>query len=190
MAQSFMVDVGAIALGLVSLRSFLGKIRDIPGFLQGVRAYRLLPAPLAMAYGLAVLPAEGAVAACLLTGWHRPLASALLLLLLLSFAIGVIGARRQRLDIACHCFGGDETERVSQHTLVRLGLLLLLGVLVFGAQLADGVSPVYAPMPGWLSYGVRMLGAIYLLVIGTWLLAAPGLVPEIRWSTIRSQSAR
>jgi uncharacterized membrane protein YphA (DoxX/SURF4 family) len=45
-----------IAIGIVFLLSTLGKLKDLRGFLQGVKAYKILPAPLAIGYGLLLVP--------------------------------------------------------------------------------------------------------------------------------------
>ncbi len=190
MALPFALDAFSIALGLVILRSFLGKIGDVPGFLSGVVNYRLLPASLARAYGIAIIPTEGLVAVCLLSGWQRTPAIAILAALFLSFAVAVGKARRHHLDIPCHCFGGDDTERVSRRTIARLGLLLMLSLLLLGAQLLHLDATEMNIAAGLGAYCLRVLSGLYLLALGAWSLAAMDLAPNIGWPRLQAHQAR
>lgn len=65
------LDAVRTSIGLVFLLSVLSKARDVRGFLRGAVEYQILPTPLAIGYGLLVIPLEGwlLAASSAVDGW-------------------------------------------------------------------------------------------------------------------------
>lgn len=125
MSHESIAFVAAIALGVTFLVSSVGKLRDRGAFVLGVLEYRVLPPPLAMAYGRVLPFVELVCGLALVAGlwpvWAGLLSAALLLSFLVAVAINL--ARGRRLD--CHCFGSQQSEPLGWTTLVRLSVLLV-----------------------------------------------------------------
>lgn len=173
------IDAIRIAIGLVFLVSALGKIRDVRGFLQGVVAYRVIPAPWSIAYGLAVIPLEFLVGVSFISGWSTTWAAPISLLLLVSFFVAVGLSLRRKRSLPCYCFGTGAGEPVSRRTLARISLLL---VGTFVAMLGQRQLP--SPLWGDSAMIVDQVStvfiegtvALFVLAVGRWVLALPDLL--------------
>lgn len=171
-----------LAVGLVFALSAAGKLHDPWRFVWGVVEYRVLPVPLALAYGLVLLPLEGFVAVTLISGWMATIGALLAVVLLGSFLVAVALNLHRRRAIPCHCFGGAASEQISKRSLARIGLLLAaMLVVLLGQRSAEillvsiGVATVYSGyrlLDGllWLSLAAAVLTA------GMWLLTLPDLL--------------
>lgn len=157
-----------LALGLIFLVSALSKLHDPATFVQGVLEYRVLPAPLARAYGRLLPFVELGTALLFLSGVFLPIAAGLAVLMLSSFAIAVAVVVRQGREIGCHCFGQASTDRVGWHTLGRDLLLLLPSAWLLRGMATGGMVPA-----GWSGGGVDVTTAVLavLLALGYWLVA-------------------
>ncbi len=170
------LDSVRMAIRLVFLFSTIGKLRDLRGFLKGVVADQVLPAPLAVAYGLILVPLEGFVAFAFLSGRWVDIGVRVSLALLFSFFLAVgLNVLRHR-DLSCYCFGAALTERISWRTLARTGLLLsgALVILLGGSSNAA----VSASVADSLLKGIL---ALFVLVAGMWILAVPDLLRLHPW---------
>ncbi|HET7036014.1 MAG TPA: MauE/DoxX family redox-associated membrane protein [Thermomicrobiaceae bacterium] len=180
-----------LALGLMFLSSFFGKVLNIREFLTGMADYEVLPPAVARTYGLLLVPAEGFVAFSMLTGLVLGAGTLLCLALLLSFLIAVsINVRRGR-DLPCYCTGVASSERVSPRSLARIGLLLTgaLAVqsgLIFAAKPAAFVASGFQRAPG-AAIVVILEGtlALFTIAVGGWLLALPSLLRIRAWRPTR-----
>lgn len=114
------------------------KVGDLAASTRAVKAYQILPNPVAEAVGAALPFVEIALGLLLLVGLATRLAGAVSALLMGAFVAGIGAAWARGLEIDCGCFGG-------------------------GGQLAEGESPSY-----WLDLGrdLALLAAAAVLV--TW----------------------
>jgi hypothetical protein len=131
------------------------KLRDLHAFRVALGDYRLVPWPLTGLVAPALVAAELAAAALLLSPAARPLgfAAALALLALYTGAIALNLARGRR-DVDCGCFGP------AVHVALGPGLLARNGLLLAGA--AAGLAPVAPRALGALD-AVTIAGALAFL---------------------------
>lgn len=120
--------VARLSLGLVFLRSAIGKLRDIRGFAQGVDAYRIVPTPAAHVVATLLTWIELALACALIIGVALPWAGLTATLLLLSFITAVVSNLRRARVIACNCHGVAGTRTISWGTVARNIVLLLFTI--------------------------------------------------------------
>ncbi len=157
-------------IGLIFLLSCVGKLRDVSGFLGGVIAYQILPKPLAVTYGLFVIPFEGFVALALLSRWHPDLGAAVAAVLLGTFFIAVALNLHRHRPLSCYCFGATSNEQISRRVLGRVALLLLvaLAILVLPPSHA-------ATVMAWTEVALTYLLSVFVLIIGSWAFTLPEL---------------
>ncbi|MDQ3151159.1 MAG: DoxX family membrane protein [Actinomycetota bacterium] len=134
-------------LGGVWMVAGATKVTDLDGSVRAVRAYRLLPEPLAQVVGAGLPVAEIALGLLLIAGLGvraGAMASAVLLIVFMA-GIGAAWARGLRIDCGCFGAGGDlaagERPRYGAELARDAGLLLAAGWLAWrpGSRLAvDG----------------------------------------------------
>lgn len=90
------------------------KLPDPDAAVRAVRAYRLLPEPVAQVVGLGLPVLEVAVAVLLLVGLVTRVAAVLTVVLMVVFVAGVASAWARGLSIDCGCFGGGGEVAASQ----------------------------------------------------------------------------
>ena len=104
----------ALWIGLIS-RLTLGGVLTVAGYLKfdeldksqmAVRAYEMLPVPLANFIGIVLPFAEIVMGLLLIVGAGTRLMGLLSALLMLTFVIGISQAWARGLSIDCGCFGG------------------------------------------------------------------------------------
>jgi len=188
--MSIGIEAIRTAIGLVFLASGVSKLRDVGGFVHGVKEYRILPDWLATAFGFSLIPIEMILGLCLVTGWLLRYSLFFGLLLLVSFFIAVgVNIRRHR-ELPCYCFGTNSVEPISKRTLARIVFLTSgMVVVLLGAQMS--IAAVGFISPDSLTVGqhlvIRMLKgtlAIFVLVTGKWILTFPNLLHLLRGSTL------
>ena len=164
-----------LALGMVFAGAAAAKLRDPAAFLRGVVDYDLLPRRGALAAGALLLPLEGLLAFCLLSGWllgaALPGAGALLAVFFAAVATNLARHRK----VPCYCLGGDEGEAISPRTLVRLALLLAAAALA-GTERQAWRRPLTRWTAARVAGGEELMHAAMLaallLVAAAWLLHA------------------
>lgn len=116
-------------LAVILIWAGLAKLLDLDNALRAVRAYRVLPEPVAPAFALALPLVELAVGAALLVGWRvRQMAGAALgLMLLYAAALGQAWVRGLQLD--CGCFGAGSWVGYPQEVARDLALALAAAYL-------------------------------------------------------------
>lgn len=134
MVDQQLAFVATLIVGVTFLASGASKLRDRRGFVFAVLEYRVLPAPLAIAYGRGLPLFELGCGAALVTGtWPKGVGvTAFGLLLSFVVAVSINLARGRRLE--CHCFGAGDHERLSWVTLARLAVLLVAAALVIAGR--------------------------------------------------------
>ena len=177
MAAAATYFVFRIGLGGICLLAGLEKARAPREFVRGVESYRLVPRALAPAVGGALIAAELALGALLVSNL-APVAAAvgaMVLFGVFAAALAVSLARSNRAP--CHCFGASELETISPLALMRA--VALTGLAVAALVLAIGE-------PSSLS-GARIVAGLLTaggLIVVTRL---SGLIP-LAWSFLRAQA--
>ena len=134
-----------LALGLILVTSALPKLRDMPAFVRGVEAYRILPLPIARLYAWVLPLVELGTGALMITGWVPLVSASLAALMLVSFAIALsVNAARGRV-LNCHCWGAAETSRIGWHSLMRDVVLLLPALWLLYVDLSGFVFVLPGP---------------------------------------------
>jgi len=158
-------------LGGVCLLAGLEKARAPRGFFDGVRRYRLVPAAMAPAVGVALIGLELALGMLLVANLVPVAASAGTIVLFGAFAAALAVSLARSNRAPCHCFGASEVETISPVALVRALVLTGLAGVLFALALGS---------PGSLSGDDVVAG----LMIAAALVAATrlsGLLP-LAWS--------
>ncbi|NOK63275.1 MAG: hypothetical protein GFH25_541220n125 [Chloroflexi bacterium AL-N10] len=166
-------------LGIFSLTSAIGKLRNLPQFTQGTIDYRVLPPRFARLFALCLPWVELMVAMALLLGIALPVAAAATALMLLSFIVALtINLQRGRV-LDCNCHGIAGNKMISWGTVARnIWLLLLSIVLITGAPL------VLTADAWWIFWQQEwyMLTAIPLTILTLLLIACCYIVTQlIEW---------
>jgi uncharacterized membrane protein len=147
-----MIDpaIGTLLAGTFALlfaSAALHKVRDLAVFAEVLRAYRVLPEGLAVAWVLPLL--EGAIAAALLVPAARAAAALGGTLLLVLYALAMaLNLYRGRRELSCGCGSFEERRPIAPWMLGR-------NVLLAGALAAV-----------WLPWSARALEPPDLLTVG------------------------
>lgn len=172
-----------IGLGLVFALAVIPKLRRPLDFARAVVEYRILPAPLAWAFGLVLLPVEALLAVALLAGSGLGIAlpGASLMLAVFLAAVGINLGRGRR--ISCGCLGRG-SEEISPRTAVRLSLLLAVSLILTAAHGAGlPVREAGGGAAGWPAFfqaACVLFLAVSFLILGAWVLRWPELWPMLR----------
>ena len=132
-------------------------------FANDVQQYRMLPRPMALAFGYALPYAELAAAALLLTGFYTEWAALGVAVMLVVFMIAVGVAMARKLNISCNCFGLLYRERVGWSTQIRDAILLAMALFIL---VAENGGPTIADMlaePGKLSNALGLALTVIVL---------------------------
>ena len=167
--------IAQLALGGVFLASTVGKLRSPAAFVRGVAEYGILPAPLAHALGILLIPVEAFLALAYLGGWQLTAALPLGVAALLVFALAVAITLVRNRDIRCHCFGSLADQRVSGRSLAQLALLVAVALFVWSGGGASGW-----PMAESTDAVLALTWALLLLLASVWLLRADEVVQLFR----------
>lgn len=162
--------LGRLSLGLIFLASGLAKLRDPAAFVRAVLEYRVLPAPLARAYGLLLPFAELGAALLLLSGNWPLVAAGVMVLMLTSFTVALAVTASRGQALACHCFGAASAGHVGWHSLVRT--VALLGPACWLLVKAMGGATRPTPLDPAVLAPATAAGVLLAL---TYLLASEGL---------------
>lgn len=128
-----------IGLGGICLLAGVEKARAPGAFFEGVRRYRLVPAPLAPLVGALLIGYELVLGTLLVANLAPVLAAAGAILLFSVFAAALAVSLARSNRAPCHCFGASEIETISPVALVRaFALAGLSGLLLVGATGSPG----------------------------------------------------
>jgi magnesium-transporting ATPase (P-type) len=178
-APAHLAFAAQFGLGGVFLLSAIPKLHRPRAFVEDVVAYRILPAGMARAFGLALIPTEAFLAAAFFSGWWTSVALPLAAVLLVAFLVAVgVNLRRGR-RVSCGCFG-NATERISLRTAARLLLLLVVVLLLIAVRsVGDAAIPRLGSLPADVTVPVYLLEtaalSAFLVVLSVWALALPEL---------------
>jgi hypothetical protein len=138
-----------LLLGGVFLISAFGKLIAPSLFVNNVVKYRILPIPLAKAYGWMLPFLELGASLILLSGWNAKWGALIVVAMVISFIIAVVIVIARRQNLSCGCFGLLYRERVGIPTLVRDAVIVAMGLYIFAVDngnlsisnlISDGVS--------------------------------------------------
>ena len=175
-----------LLLGLVFAISTLGKLRRPAAFIRGVEDYEILPRVLAPIAGALLIPVEAFLAVSHLTGWALGAAAPLGLVTLGVFLTAVSVNLARRRDLLCHCFDSAYGERISMRSVVQLVLLLVAEAGVAGWAVRGSLTDRVASGADLLH---ALLWAVFVLLVGLWLLRADEMVRLVRRHRCKTCSA-
>ncbi|QBD80546.1 hypothetical protein EPA93_33080 [Ktedonosporobacter rubrisoli] len=159
---SYVLAFCRMAVGLLFLISFLGKMREPAKFRQTITDFRILPVGLSQMAAFLFLGAELVTVLCMLLGDVLLLPGFLLaslLLLVFSGALAIVLMRGQRT--ACNCFGNN-TKPIELTDLFRNAGLLLCAAGGCGIQ--SWLNQTLQPL-GWLQWlPVTLRATIFVLL--------------------------
>ena len=163
--MTLFVFLAQLFLGAVFVVSAVPKIANPRLFIFNVENYKLLPGPLAKAYGWTLPYVELATGVALVLGVQTKLASPVALLMLGSFVIAMVTAIARKQHVECTCFGLLYREKVGWSTVLRDAVLAALAVAVW---LLPPWSPVGEALTGEVSgTGVATLALSVAVIAGS-----------------------
>lgn len=164
MTVTYILAFCRVAVGLLFLASFLGKIRDLEAFRLAIVKFHLLPEQMSQATALLILGGELLIVLCLLVGGVLLLPGFVLAVILLCvFSSAIVHALVRKHRIACNCFGNSEKE-LSPINLYRNAGLLLCAAGGYSVQSGwqTGLQPL-----SWLQWLLVALGAAVFVLLWT-----------------------
>ena len=134
-AQPWLTLLARLILGAVLLVAGALKVPNLPKSAMAVRAYEMLPIPIANFLGYTLPWIEIGLGLLLIVGVTVKISGALGGLTMLAFIIAIAQAWARGLSIDCGCFGGggsvdpEDTKYLSE--IIRDLGLLLLGIYLY-----------------------------------------------------------
>ena len=146
-----------LVLGTVFLMSAAAKLAAPRQFVADVKEYRLLPRPLASAFGYVLPYAELSAAIMLMGGFYINVAALAVAVMLVVFLIAVGAAMIRKLNLTCSCFGLLYRERVGWPTQIRDGILLAMALVVLAADSGELSLSRMVAEPGRVSHALGLI---------------------------------
>ena len=134
-AQPWLTLLARLILGAVLLVAGALKVPNLPKSAMAVRAYEMLPIPIANFLGYTLPWIEIGLGLLLIVGVTVKISGALGALTMLAFIIAIAQAWARGLSIDCGCFGGggtvdpEDTKYLSE--IIRDIGLLALGIYLY-----------------------------------------------------------
>jgi len=134
-AQPWLTLLARLILGVVLLVAGALKVHNLPKSAMAVRAYEMLPIPIANFLGYTLPWIEIGLGLLLIVGVTVKISGALGALTMLAFIIAIAQAWARGLSIDCGCFGGggsinpEDTKYLSE--IIRDIGLLALGIFLY-----------------------------------------------------------
>ena len=134
-AQPWLTLLARLILGAVLLIAGALKVPNLPKSAMAVRAYEMLPIPLANFLGYTLPWIEIGIGLLLIVGVTVKISGALGALTMLAFIIAIAQAWARGLSIDCGCFGGggsidpEDTKYFSE--IIRDIGLMALGIFLY-----------------------------------------------------------
>lgn len=131
-AIPWVTTVARLVLGGVLVAAGALKIGNPADSVVAVKAYQLLPEPVAVAFGYALPILEIVVGVLLIVGLLTRVAAVIAGLLMFAFVFGIAWAWANGLRIDCGCFGGGGQLGVGQEPTYLLDILRDFGLVLLG----------------------------------------------------------
>ncbi len=134
-AQPWLTLLARLILGVVLLVAGAFKVPNLPKSAMAVRAYEMLPIPIANFLGYTLPWIEIGLGLLLIVGVTVKISGALGALTMLAFIIAIAQAWARGLSIDCGCFGGggaidpEDTKYLSE--IIRDIGLMALGIFLY-----------------------------------------------------------
>ena len=134
-SQPWLTLLARLILGIVLLVAGALKVPNLPKSAMAVRAYELLPIPIANFLGYTLPWIEIGLGLLLIVGVTVKISGALGALTMLAFIIAISQAWARGLSIDCGCFGGggtidpEDTKYLSE--IIRDIGLMALGIFLY-----------------------------------------------------------
>ncbi|MGP3918596.1 DoxX family protein [Nonomuraea sp. 10N515B] len=132
-ALPWVTTVARLVLGGVLIAAGALKIGNPADSVVAVKAYQLLPEPVAVPVGYALPILEIVVGVLLVAGLLTRVAAVIAGLLMFAFVFGIAWAWAHGLRIDCGCFGGGGQLGVGQEPTYALDILRDFGLVLLGA---------------------------------------------------------
>jgi hypothetical protein len=176
-----------LSIGFVFILATFGKLRDLPGFLAGMREYKAIPKFLLYPSGIAIISAETAIAFSHLSGRLLPAMFFVTIGLLIVFLVVVLLALRSGVAVACLCFGTRGRETVSVLTALRIVILLVAEALLAYVSISVGSWKMPYELPIGEVFLSGLASALALAVLSS--LSTLPVVAEL-WASCASCNRR
>ncbi len=134
------VTVLRVALGALFIISSFAKLQHPDLFVDAVQNYHMLPAGLADLFGTVLPWAELFVGWCLVLGIFPTFASAICVLMTLSFMVGNISSFFRDVGEACGCLGNLVNMSHTTSLIVDIVMLCVAGLLIYQRRRAGVVG--------------------------------------------------
>jgi uncharacterized membrane protein YphA (DoxX/SURF4 family) len=129
-----------VALGVLFLISSISKLQHPDLFIDAVQNYHMLPTALADLFGTVLPWTELFVGWCLVLGIFSTFASAICILMTLSFMVGNISSFFRDVGEACGCLGELVNMSHSTSLIVDIVMMLVAGLLIYQRRRAGVVG--------------------------------------------------
>jgi uncharacterized membrane protein YphA (DoxX/SURF4 family) len=136
MALPWVTTVARLILGVVLIVAGVPKFRDPIQSVTAVKAYQLLPDPVATTVGHVLPIAEIILGILLVVGLLTRVSAVLGGLLMLAFVFGIAWAWANGLKIDCGCFGGGGQLAAGEEPTYLLDIVRDFGLVVCAAWTA------------------------------------------------------
>jgi hypothetical protein len=149
-----------LSVGAICVLAAVEKLRQGTAFVAGLEAYRLVPQKAVAAVATLVIVAEVVAGTSLLLN-IAPVAGALGATVLFAIFTTALAANLIRGNrVPCNCFGPSNIELISNLTLLRTALLLVMALSVFAFRSMHSISL------GWESVvpAATVAGALVVLL--------------------------
>ena len=144
--KRWLVFFASLGFGALFLWSGVAKVKDPVSFAEAIRNFRLVGDPIAPALAHFIPWLEIFAGAAVMWDRTRQGASVVLTLLLLGLTGAVVIAWIRGLDIACGCFGGEESIDYPVKVAQNFGLILW-GVAIFFLSRRSRIATDSPPRP-------------------------------------------
>ncbi len=177
------MTVASMAVGIVFAYAAASKLLDVPGFVMGIRSYKVIPDRFApMAAGL-LIAGEGFIGMAHLVGIGLQLVVPGTIVLLSVFLVTMANSLRRGEKRPCLCFGASRDDLADIYSLARVALLLAAEItLFFYLLLNDGSIPTGTGDE--YSSIVSVAIAVLVVILTGWCLALPKVYRA--WQVVRS----
>jgi hypothetical protein len=161
--ESHVAEACRLYIAIVLLWSVAGKATTLAGFRDTISELSGLPAAWARTAAIAVVAAEGSIAAALLmNGDPARYGMMAALILFAGFTLVIAMALLQRRAVACNCFGG-QSHPISAYDLARNAVMIAAA----GANLAyASLDPTTTPEAYAALAGVAIIAVLITTNLG------------------------
>jgi len=135
MLSTYVISFCRVAIGIIFLVAFTGKVSHINTFAHTVARFDMLPSRYIGAATLLFLSSEALIVmAMLIAGPLLPSGFALAIVLLTIFTLALRRALARSLQASCNCFG-DTDKTISRYDVWRNYSFILLALLAWGISI-------------------------------------------------------